>query len=367
MKSICRPSLILDKKKVFKNIRKLTSKAYTHEIKIRPHFKTHQSIAVGRWFREQGIHQITVSTLDMATYFATDDWNDITVAFSVNVLEINKINELAKKITLNILVENTDSVQFLKQNLKENVGVFIKIDTGYNRAGIQAGNHILIDEITQQIDESQQMKFKGFIAHSGHTYNANNIQEIKTIHEHTLFEMRNLKAFYAPKYPNIILSIGDTPACSISNSFEGIDEIRPGNFVFYDVMQFNLGSCTMDEIAIVMAAPVVSKYKNRNEIMVYCGADHLSKDSITINDKAIYGYLAKFKDNSWEILDQTNYVKSLSQVHGLIHTTDELFESINVGDLIGILPVHSCLTANIMKYFLTTEDEVLEMMPPLKP
>jgi D-serine deaminase-like pyridoxal phosphate-dependent protein len=69
--------------------------AQKHSLAFRPHFKTHQSLELGNWFKDYGVTQITVSSLEMAEYFATQ-WNDITVAFPVNVLEINRINSLAK-------------------------------------------------------------------------------------------------------------------------------------------------------------------------------------------------------------------------------------------------------------------------------
>jgi len=32
-----------------------------------------------------------------------------------------------------------------------------------------------------------------------------------------------------------------------------VDEIRPGNFVFYDLMQYRIGSCSVGQIAVAMA------------------------------------------------------------------------------------------------------------------
>ena len=48
----------------------------------------------------------------MAEYFAENGWNDITIAFPFNLLEIDKINELAGKINLNILIILEDSIDF---------------------------------------------------------------------------------------------------------------------------------------------------------------------------------------------------------------------------------------------------------------
>ena len=43
------------------------------------------------------------------------------------------------------------------------------------------------------------------------------------------------------------------------------------------------------------------------------------------------------------------FVKSLSQEHGIIKFEDKLPEDILVGDVVGILPIHSCLSANLLR------------------
>ena len=55
--------------------------------------------------------------------------------------------------------------------------------------------------------------------------------------------MIDLRKKYSVKYPDIIISVGDTPGISAAKNLEGIDEVRPGNYVFYDVMQARMGNC----------------------------------------------------------------------------------------------------------------------------
>ena len=102
--NITKPTLILDKEKCLRNIEKMVSKAENNNLTLRPHFKTHQSLIIGDWFKMFGINSITVSSIVMAKYFAENGWNDITVAFPVNIREIAEINKLAQKIKLNILI-----------------------------------------------------------------------------------------------------------------------------------------------------------------------------------------------------------------------------------------------------------------------
>ena len=114
---ITKPTLLLNEEIARSNIKRMVEKADRNNVKLRPHFKTHQSHEVGRWFREAGVDRITVSSLSMAGYFAHDGWDDITVAFPANLLEIDLINELASGIRLNLLVESVESAEFLAQNL----------------------------------------------------------------------------------------------------------------------------------------------------------------------------------------------------------------------------------------------------------
>lgn len=85
---------------------------------MRPHFKTHQSKTVGHWFREVGIDRITVSSAGMAGYFAADGWQDITIAFPVNVREMETIVDLSSKVDLGLLVVDAWPIDILGQNLR---------------------------------------------------------------------------------------------------------------------------------------------------------------------------------------------------------------------------------------------------------
>jgi D-serine deaminase-like pyridoxal phosphate-dependent protein len=358
--NIVSPTLILDKKKCLNNIRLMSEKAKKHKLIFRPHFKTHQSRTIGKWYKKSGVNKITVSSLHMAEYFANDDWKDITVAFPVNIREIDTINSLAEEIQLNLTIENIESVAILNKELEFEVGFFIKIDTGYKRTGISFDIFLTIDKILKLASESDKLVFKGFLSHAGNTYKASNTSEIIEIHKDSLYKLSLLKKQYIEKYPDLIMSTGDTPSCSLADNFDGIDEIRPGNFIFYDLMQYHLGSCNFEQIATIMACPVVSKHPERKEIIIHGGGVHFSKESINIGNKNIYGKLVLFNKNGWTEADKDHYLIKLSQEHGTLVVSDELFNEVNIGDLVGIIPVHSCLTANLMKEYLSTDDDVID-------
>ncbi len=354
---IVRPTLVLDKSICLRNIERMAKKAAENGLRFRPHFKTHQSPEIGEWFRIYGVNAITVSSYSMAKKFAGYGWNDITLAFPLNILELKQINELAGKIKLNILIENREAATVLAEKATNPLGVFIKIDTGYHRTGIEASRTGFIQSIINIFSINPQLTFKGFITHAGNNYHASSVNEIFTRHFDGLVTFRSLRKKFQKKYPGIEISIGDTPSCSVCNNFNGIDEIRPGNFVFYDLTQYELGACGFEDIAVKMVCPVVAKHSARNEVVIYGGAVHLSKESIiNVNGKPMYGRIVLTKNDKKELLGPMNYVQSLSQEHGILKVEQKQFGHFAPGDLVEIVPVHSCLTANLMRRYITTDD-----------
>jgi D-serine deaminase-like pyridoxal phosphate-dependent protein len=343
------PTLILDQDRCSRNIERMISKANRSDVILRPHFKTHQSRAVGRWFRERGVKCIATSSLMMARYFASDGWEDITVAFPINVRELDTINFLAKNITLNILVEAPDTVHWLASQLEEEVGVFIKIDVGTHRTGIPIHDIDKVERCLRAVKSCHQMRLKGFLAHAGHTYDTRNAAETKSVYHDAVQGLQQLKLHFEAAGNNLVISYGDTPSCSVIDTFSGIDEARPGNFVFYDLMQHQIGACKPEDIAVAMAVPVVALHPDRGQLVVYGGSVHFGKDAIILQDGSrIYGRMLRATDSSWEASNIPCYLNALSQEHGMVSAPRDFIENLKVGEVLLFSPVHSCQTAQLM-------------------
>lgn len=358
MNRISSPTLLVDEQKVRANINRLAIKATANNLTLKPHFKTHQSAEIGKWFRDYDINKITVSSVKMAEYFAKHGWTDITIAFPCNILMSDEINALAKQISLSILISDTKTVELLNDKLTNAVNVYIEIDTGSKRTGIESENIADIEQVIKNINESSTLHFVGFYSHPGHSYGARSADEIQQIHQNTVRQMQGLKAHFKTNFPNLLICLGDTPCCSVGEGWDGVDEISPGNFVFYDLMQTMIGACNTSDIAVALACPVVAKYPQRKEIVVHGGAVHLSKETLKKDEVNTFGDIVSLhKDLSWGDEPVGGcYVKSISQEHGVIKCTPSFFNHINIGDIIGILPVHSCLTADTMREYKTCHD-----------
>ena len=181
----------------------------------------------------------------MAEYFAQHGWQDITIAFPVNVREIEAINRLAERVRLHLLVESEESVRFLQHHLSCRVNVWIKIDTGSYRTGLSWINIQGIAALAHAILLSDTLNLRGLLTHAGQTYSARSQDRVLELYQESVARMKSVQDYVQvqEKIP-LEISIGDTPGCSVVEQFDEVDEIRPGNFIFYDVMQFVIGSCS---------------------------------------------------------------------------------------------------------------------------
>lgn len=352
VKDISVPTLLLDETKCKSNIEKISSKVKSMGIDFRPHFKTHQSKAIGNWFWDLGIRKISVSSLRMAKYFMQANWRDILIAFPINIRELDEILIISRHIDLKVTISDLHSLEFLSRIMTFPLDVYIEVDVGFKRSGFDVDRTDLFSKILKIFDKSKFLKLVGILSHNGLNYLAKSPTEVIENNRHFLSKLFDLKNYFIAHGYNPILSVGDTPSISLCDDFAGVDELRPGNFVFYDLMQVSIGSCTVDDISVCLAVPIVAMYPERNEVVCYGGAVHLSKESLKFDGTEIYGLVVDVFDSNWSDPIEDTFVKMITQEHSLIKTNSDFFKTHKIGDLVGILPVHSCLTADAMKKYL---------------
>lgn len=348
MIDVIKPTLLLDKLKSFDNIKKIKSNLVNSNIELRPHFKTHQSKVVGNWFKELGVKKITVSSVTMAKYFS-EYWDDVTIAFPINILELDDVISLQEKIKINLLVDSYDTLEILEKKLRNKINIYLKVNVGYDRAGVDYDSDSIYSFISFA-NSSSKLNFAGFLTHFGDTYTSKSSEEIHDSFNNSLDKISYLNN----KYPDFEISIGDTPSSSLVKKYpKFITEIRPGNFVFYDLDQFKIGSCKLEEIAIRLVCPVVSIYQKRNSLLLYGGSVHFSKDYIIENNNKCYGYV--YHGDYWCLDNKIGYIKSLSQEHGIVEIEKKV--NLKIGDKVSVIPVHSCLTVDKMREFYIDDNK----------
>lgn len=333
----------------------MVKKCTDNGLKFRPHFKTHQSKDIARLFRNEGTRSVTVSSLKMARYFAEDNWDDILIAFPLNVRAADIYNDLITSVeNLSTLAVSIETVDVLDYELTGDMGIYIEIDPDYGRSGLRASETDRIQLLIDRIESSNNFHLKGFYCHAGHTYKARSASEIKNIAQKTFSLLVSIKE----SFPGIPVCYGDTPSCSALESFGPADELSPGNFVFYDWMQREIGSCKTEDIGVFMRCPVIQPYPDKQQVLIHGGAVHFSKESVESSGINHFGCLKSHTGADSELL----FLNSISQEHGIVQGSQAFINSLSPGDYIDIYPVHSCLTADLMGQYYTEKGELLDHM-----
>ncbi|MBL7033432.1 MAG: alanine racemase [Candidatus Delongbacteria bacterium] len=356
-----RPRLLLDEHQARRNIAFMAEKAAAAGVRFRPHFKTHQSAIIGNWFRDQGITALTVSSLEMAAWFAQQGWLDITVAFPLNLRQLALVEQLSGKLQLGLLVDCSHTVSQLSTLTAADIRVWIEIDTGYQRSGILVERVDQVKRLLHQITNSPRLRFAGLLTHSGQTYHADSSSSVVERYNHTVRQLKACRQELGLTAAGCPLSVGDTPGCTLAPDLKDVEEIRPGNFVFYDLMQERLGVCRVEEIALVVACPVVAVYPEQQRLVIYGGAAHFGRESLRgIDGEPVFGYVGLTDANGTLHLNRQTPLVTLSQEHGLINDLDgSLVNSVKPGDLLLLFPVHACLTADLYPVYHTLTGETV--------
>ena len=355
---ICQPTILIDKEKCLTNMDRMIHLCKKHNIVFRPHFKTHQSKTIGQWFRDKGVQQITVSSVEMALYFVEQGWKDISIAFPFNVLEIEKLKAIPSDVQIHILIQKVEVAHRLIKELESSVNFLIEIDLGDHRGGLIQEEYDVIDAILSATQKSDLLNFGGFLAHAGHSYACRGRKEILQVHQIAIKQFEAIKSRFPN--PRLVFSYGDTPSSSIAQDFGPVNELRPGNFIFYDLMQAQIGACGFEDIAMVLACPVVDIQRSRNEMVLYGGAVHLSKEQLLHDEYGvIYGLMVQKNAGAWSHPIEGAYLRKISQEHGILKLPEALMDNYEIGDLVYLLPVHSCLCMDLHSSAYTLDGESL--------
>jgi D-serine deaminase-like pyridoxal phosphate-dependent protein len=344
----------------------MQDRANTFGVSLRPHIKTHKCIEIANHQLELGARGITVSTMFEVEQFIAAGFNDITWALPLIPDHIERVMELYEKATVRVVIDSLEMFQRLEAIERvgsERVHVWLKVDCGYHRAGVNPLSP-LAEQLVQALNESKNLVFDGILTHSGHAYEARNRAEILVVAEQErsvmveFAERMRSKGFKVPS-----VSVGSTPTMSLTENFEGLNEIRPGNYAFYDYTQVMLGSCSVADCALTVLASVVSHQPGASHFVIDAGALALSKDPgpLHISNDMDMGII--YEDYDRKRLQAHVHFKTLSQEHGkvLIAENSELRGHYKVGDKVRILEHHSCLTAaNFDYYYVVKGYEVID-------
>jgi D-serine deaminase-like pyridoxal phosphate-dependent protein len=354
--SLPTPALILDKRKLQANADRMRERVDSLGVTLRPHVKTSKSIDVLRVLAGGRNVPITVSTLAEAHYFFERGVTDILYAVGIAPVKLPQVAELiGAGCSLRIILDSLEAAEAVAAfAAAEGVAIeaLIEIDTDGCRAGVAPQDDALI-EIARRL--SAGARLAGVMTHAGGSYSARTRGEFEAIAERERAgAVAGAERLRAAGFIVDIVSVGSTPTVHYAPTLEGVTEARVGVYAFGDLVQAELGTCQMDDIAISVLASVIGHNRNHGRVLIDAGFLALSRDRGTSDLPVDWAYGAVC-DVSGTVIEGVR-VESTNQEHGIITATSgELdWSRFPIGGRVRILPNHACATAAAYdRYFVT--------------
>ena len=359
------PAFLIDAARLERNSSLMLERAKKLGVRLRPHLKTHKSVEIARIQLGGREGPVTVSTLAEAGFFLEAGFKDITYAVPISPQKLASVRTLAEKSSaFNILLDSEEAADAVERAGKARgvrLSVFLKVDCGYHRAGVDP----LLNEsrtLAERLEDSKWIDFKGILTHAGQSYHAHSqdeIQDVAEVERSRMVQFGQLLRSAGIDCPEI--SVGSTPTAVHARCLEGVTEIRPGNYIFFDKFQADIGTCSYEDCAVSVLTRIMGVYPEEKKLLVDAGALALSKDpgAVHIVGETVFGL----------VLEHPNLrVTGLSQEHGtVLGDTEKDVSRFRVGDALRILPNHSCLAAALHPwYFLVDGEQVVDRFQPVR-
>src|SRR6266550_1700822 len=335
------PCLVLERGKLERNLQRMSAAMHRHGVSLRPHLKTAKSADVARLAVNGEAGGITVSTLAEAEYFAERGFRDLTLGVGITPQKLARVEALVERGTnVNVITDDVATAAAIAVH-PAGFQALIEIDSGQARGGVNPASAELLE-----IGRALAGKLAGVLTHGGHSYDCRTIEGIQVAAE----QERQAVVVAAERLRAAgmrcdTVSVGSTPTTVHVQRMDGVTEARPGVYMFNDLFQAEIQSCTRDDIAVTVLASVIGRHPSENCIVIDAGAIALSKDRSTASTPHDAGFGVV-----WDIDGKPSFgesiVEHVHQEHGVTAGGRPLpFEALRIGAKVRVAPNHSCLTA----------------------
>ena len=346
------PALLLHIDVVERNLARMAERARRLGVALRPHAKTHKCPELGKRQMAHGAVGLTVATLAEAEAFIAAGITDLTWAFPIDPTHIPHARRLGARATLRVVTDDLATAHALAGS---GLHVWLKVDCGYHRAGVDPASPYALD-VARELAREDGLVFDGLLSHSGHAYQTASRPEAARVAETERETM--VRCAQRLRVAGLVvrgISVGSTPAMVAAEDLTGVTEARPGNYIFYDRTMVLIGACEPDDVGVTVLASVVSHQPGGDHFVIDAGALALSKDTgpAHLRLAPAFGAVRGHPELT---------VASLSQEHGIVRgPADALAERFPVGARIEIVPNHSCLTvAQFDEYHVMRDGRIID-------
>jgi D-serine deaminase-like pyridoxal phosphate-dependent protein len=334
------PALVLDERIVAANIARLAAYAAAHGLAVRPHTKTHKSVALARAQLAAGAGGLTVAKVGEAEALlpAFDDRPaDVLVAYpTVDEARTHRLAALARRATIRVACDTPAAIEAVAAAAAAGgvtVGILVDLDVGLGRTGVPTTAALLA--LAEAVERRPALRLDGIFCYPGHVWQpaAEQGPPLAAVAAR-LEEARD--AFDRGGHCRGIVSGGSTPTAYQSHLMPQLTEIRPGTSIFNDTMLVRAGFCTLDDCAARVVCTVVSDAV-AGQVVIDAGTKTLTSDRCATAPESGHGHVVEHPEA---------VITKLTEEHGQVDVR-ACPRRPRVGDVVTVVPNHICPCVNL--------------------
>ena len=331
------PALIVDLDVMDRNLSRMAEYCRSHQLLLRPHTKTHKIPELAKRQIESGATGITVAKLGEAEVMLNAGITDILIAYPiVGAQKPRRLAKIAEQADITVSLDSEEAARAISEAMSQHgvkVRVLAELDVGFSRCGVS--NEVELLTLARKISSLPGLEFKGVMFFPGHFGVLPEERSAMRVQVNKLLD-RVLDVFARDGLPLAIMSGGSTPVAYEGDLFRGVNEVRPGTYIFNDRNTVGVSAATLDDCALSVVVTVVST-SVPGRAVIDGGSKTFSSDRYQAGDGNGFGLVKE---------DHAAEIERLSEEHG--HLNIQRSERrYRVGDRLSVIPNHVCPTVNL--------------------
>jgi D-serine deaminase-like pyridoxal phosphate-dependent protein len=345
------PATLVLLERLERNLEEMEAFASAAGVRLRPHAKTHKCLEIARRQVALGACGLSVATVGEAEVFTAPtaagagdpDVTDVFIAYPLWPTEdlVARLGAIAERARVTVGADSTAAVERLAR-LAGRVEVMVEVDCGLGRTGVPPALAASVAEGADRVG----LEVAGAFTFPGHSYGPGAASTAAADEASALAAAATTLA--ASGFEARERSGGSTPSARHIRPGT-LTELRPGVYVFNDAQQVELGVVEMANVALVVAATVVSR-PAPGRFVLNAGSKVLGPDRPAWATG--YGRLPDWPEAR---------IEGLWEHHAVVALADP---GPDLGEVVAVVPNHVCTAVNLVPELLVVETgEIVERWP----
>jgi D-serine deaminase-like pyridoxal phosphate-dependent protein len=347
------PVPVVDLDRVAHNLDRMAAYATLHGLRLRPHVKTHKSPRIAAEQLRLGAVGLACATLREAEVMA-EVCRDLLVAYPpVGAARLERMARLPSHVRLAVAADDVQALDALSVAARlgqRSIDVLVEADLGMHRVGVTSPEKAVA--MARHIDRASSLRFAGLQFYPGHVRAHVRDQDAglaQVGHDLAAY----IEALTAAGLPPHTVSGGSTPLAWRMHEVPGVNEVRPGTYVYNDRTTAQIGACDWEDCALTVLATVVS-VSVKGQAVVDAGTKALGREPLRAEGDG-YGVL----------LDHPDVIVSrMSEEHGILDLSRCSWRP-RLGDQVRIVPNHVCIVVHLFDEIIGVRGHAVETRWPV--